>query len=125
MENENVVTIKTDAARDAYLRSGAAAEFSNEDLLDAQRATCADIKKDNADGELRERYNALATEYGIRYDRGDQLIPDEEVERRERNLQWFFRTDALSVDDEAFQGYIAAQDNCGALSAWRFQRSLE
>ena len=64
MNHSNVVTIKTEAARNEYLRACPAAELSNEDLLDAQRATAGDIEKDGTDGKLRARYNALATEYG-------------------------------------------------------------
>lgn len=109
MDDSKVVTIKTDAARDAYLRSCPSEELSNEDLLDAQRATAADIEKDQGDDNLRDRYNALAIEYGVRAARGEQLVDDATVARRERDLNWFFDTDAVNVDDEDFQAYITSE----------------
>lgn len=106
MNDSNVVTIKTEAAHNEYLRTCPPAELSNEDLLDAQRATAADIERDGNNNELTERYNTLAIEYGVRADRGEQLVSDEELRLHAHNLEWFFSNDAVSIDDEDFKSYL-------------------
>lgn len=109
MNHSKAVMSDTEAGRNEWLRTCHPVKLSNEDLLDAQRATAADIEKDEADITLRDRYNALATEYGVRVNRGEQLVDAETVAKHENNLLWFFDIDTMNVDDEDFRAYCVTE----------------